>query len=170
MVDDNCNCGSAEKSQHEEQKVTFTYNSGKARITENYNLNSSRQEYFYNKLVKEKKYYDLNILLIVLMCVLGVVSFFGLMISAVELESFDKRALGLSDWREIYGFKSGIIKQLMIFCGYTDMDRVAKAAEETNPWRKDRDAYSYHIPIPSYREIWNYFKELHEKKVDELKV
>jgi ABC-type multidrug transport system fused ATPase/permease subunit len=165
MVDDNCNCGSAEKSQHEEQEVTFTYNNGKARITENYNLNSSRQEYFYNKLVKEKKYYDLNVLLIIFMCIFGVASFFGHIISAIELESFDKAASSLSDWREIYGFKSGIVKQLMIFCGYTDMDRVAKAAEEINSWRKSYS--SYNIPIPSYREIWNYFKELH-LKVNEL--
>ena len=167
MVDDNCNCGNAKKSQHEEQEVTFTYNNGKARITENYNLNSSRQEYFYNKLVKEKKYYGLNVLLIVFMCIFGVASFFGHIISAIELESFDKAASSLSDWREIYGFKSGIVKQLMIFCGYTDMDRVAKVAEEINPWRKSYS--SYNIPSPSYREIWNYFKELHEK-VDEPKV
>jgi ABC-type multidrug transport system fused ATPase/permease subunit len=169
MVDDNCNCGSAEESQHEEQKVTFTYNGGKARITENYNLNSSRQEYFYNKLVKEKEYYTLNVLLIILMSVLGVASFLGSMLSLCDFESFNKCATDLSDWREIYRFKSGIIKQLMIFCGYTDMDRVAKAAEKTNPWRKNYDDYSYRIPIPSYREIWKYFKELHEK-VDEPKV
>ena len=130
MVEDSY-YGSAEESQHEEQKVTFTYNSGKSRITENYNLNSSRQKYFYNKLVKEKEHYTINILLIALMCILGVASFVGLLFS-IEDGSFDKYASDLDNWKEIYGFKSGIIKQLMIFCGYTDMDRVVKAAEEIN--------------------------------------
>lgn len=164
MVNDNCYYDN-KGSQHEEQKVTFTYNSGKARITENYNLNISRQEYFYNKLVKEKEYYTLNILLIILMCVLGVVSFLSLLFSIIESESFDKYAFDFSGWREIYGFKSCIIKQLMIFCGYTDMNKVvAKAAEGPNPKN-----YSFNLPIPSYREIWNYFKELHEK-ADEPKI
>ena len=167
MVDDNCNCGSAEESQHEEQKVTFTYNNGKARITENYNLNSSRQGYFYNKLVKEKEYYTINIPLIALMCILGVASFFGFLFRIIEDESFDNHASDLDDWKEIYRFKSGIIKQLMIFCGYTDMNRVVKAAEEINPWKKSYS--SYNILIPSYREIWNYFKDLHEKVDERIK-
>ena len=153
MVNDDCNCSSNE-SQHEEQKVTFTYNSG--RITENYNLNNSRQEYFYNKLVKEKEYYTLNHLLIILMCILGVVSFFGFLV--IFDSSFGKYAPYLNEWREIYEFRSGIVKKLMIFCGYTDMDKID--VERPNPLKKD---HSYNIPIPSYREIWNYFKELHEK-------
>jgi ABC-type multidrug transport system fused ATPase/permease subunit len=161
MVDDNCDCGSNGSSQHEEQKVTFTYNSGKARITENYNLNNSRQEYFYNKLVKEKEYYTINNLLIVLMCVLGIASIFGFLFSIIENESFNKYASYLNEWREIYRFRSGIVKKIMIFCGYTDMERVDIAAEEINLLKK---GHSYDTtPIPSYREIWNYFKELHEK-------
>ena len=158
MVPDNhCNCSKpSDKSFHEEKKVTFTYNHGKGKIIENYDVTSSTDEYFFNKLVEDKKYYVPNGWLIAIMIILGGVGGIGTLIHLIEYESFSRYTSYHRDgWEEIYKFRSGIVKQFMVFCGYNNMDAVIEEVECNNTWSSEY--------VPKYSEIYTCFKIAHKR-------
>lgn len=135
------------KSYHEEKNVIFTYFNGDVKVTaeERFDLRSSSALKRYKALTEEHKYYKLNDIFVDLMAVASIGLVILVLIAIVHFNYSDNIADGFKDWEKITGFKSSIVKQIMTFCN-VPFDNVQYPSDHT--WK-----------IPSYKQIWNTFKQ-----------